>query len=225
MSFKIDDLPELTDSLKEIADIYRPLGFGFKIWRYVEDLKLKAYLKAASKKAGGEDKVHEKLKDAMHKPRTREFVAHLMERMRKAESVWATYCLGILLGKTLNDDQLEIHELIIADILARLDDNDLNFLCRLRDFVSIKQAEQKVDKNSKSFRIEEDDLKLIEFADKDGLLLTRMRVDRLTFSGVFSGDIGGYGNSGFAHGCFVWHDLTEKFYQFISENKIEVDWN
>lgn len=79
------------------------------------------------------------------------------------------------------------------------------------------QFEQSI--RTPTIRIDRRNVVKIPFKSVDDLNAVRVRVDRLVRVGALSGNIGGWGNTGVAHGSFMWNPFSEKLYEFVSRFK------
>ncbi|MBX7077521.1 MAG: hypothetical protein K1X33_09455 [Methanobacteriaceae archaeon] len=159
-------------------------------------------------------------------------ILEMFDKAMKSESLWVIRCLAQITKKLIKKEVLNDDELFYCDTLPDMNDNDLEFFCNLKKMWNNKEIiiRSQIQSNNpksdiaslearlkhKCVRPELEDLSFLNIATIDHAYA---RIDRLVKFGVISGDTGGYGMTGQAHGYAVWGSLSEKLYDFIIKYK------
>ncbi len=159
-------------------------------------------------------------------------ILEMFDKAMKSESLWVIRCLAQITKKLIIKELLDDDEYFYCDTLPNMNDNDLEFFCNLKKMwnekeIKIKSQMQSNNPNSniasleaqlkhKCVRPELEDLPFLKIATIDHAYA---KIDRLVKFGVISGDTGGHGMTGQAHGYAVWGSLSEKLYDFIIKYK------
>ncbi|HET9236158.1 MAG TPA: hypothetical protein VFO10_02835 [Oligoflexus sp.] len=224
--------------------------------------RLKALIKTLNKELD-DPNAGRKLMLMAYEEKHQENIGKLLNKARRAESVWVTCCLAAVIANYMRQQFLTDDDSMIADALSNLTDQDLEVFVALKQLAdeenkawqsvelpkqiedrrkSLQQHKDRFDAaktdeerercrqdilqseeglfelsiKRPTIRVDRPNYSKITLKRNVNLQYVRLRVDRLVKSGALSGDMGGFGGSGMAHGSFVWNQFSDSFYDKVS---------